>query len=557
MFRTITFLLFFSFLSAQLRAQDVPERKMHRNVTSMISDEIAPAISADGNTIIYMVREGRNPEWLLFESRMERGTWTRGEPVDPVNKSTQLVHPGGYSLSSDGDRIYFSYKKYGGLGGFDIWYIDRQKNGKWGAPTNLAKPINSGEDEANPFVSVDGRYLYFMRCQSLKPDETECCKLMVAEKTGATSWGDPEPLPAPINKGCESTPRVMTDGRTMFFASKRAGGKGGLDIYRTQKDDLGKWSEPKPVNFLNTPDDDRFTAMSSNPKIVYYAKREEEHFNLYEAVLPESLRPLPIQHIRGKITSSSGEPVYALVVVENEKTGKNEFKGFNDKKTGEFQATIVAGNVYDFSIIPIGNKHIYFSEHLDLSGLKEHEKRGLFLKLDEVKSGNDFQLMNLPFKQYKSTTHTAEAELRRFYKLMDANEGRRFNVFVYDTVPEKPTPVDSVALRKQYMDSLKANPQTVYIDSLEKDTVQSDSLAGELLEAYESHYQTLKKERKEKITEIEQQLKQLDDFASWIKQFYTDKNIAPSRLSIKGVRRSEVPLEKDTLSVKGIAVQIE
>lgn len=557
MFRIIIFIFLFGLVAFHSGAQHVPERKMHRNVTSMISDEIAPAISADGRTIIYMVREGRNPKWLLFESRMERGSWTRGEPVDPVNKSPQLVHPGGYCLSANGNRIYFTYKKRGGLGGFDIWYIDRRSNGAWGEPQNLARPINSGEDDANPFISVDERYLYFMRCQSLKPDETECCKLMVAEKTGASSWGDPEPLPAPINKGCESTPRMMTDGRTMFFASKRSGGKGGLDIYRTQKNDLGEWSDPKPVDFLNTPDDDRFTAMSSNPNIVYYAKRDEEHFNLYEAVLPESLRPLPIQHIRGKITSASGEPVYALVVVQNEKTGINEFKAFNDKKTGEFQATIVAGNKYDFSILPFGNKHIFFSEYLDLSGLKEYEKRGLILKLDEATSGNSFHLMELPFEEYKKTTQTAEAELRRLFNLINANKGLKFNVFVYDTVPEKPDPVDSLALREQYMDSLKANPQTVYIDSLEKDTVQSDSLAGKYLEAYENHYERLVKELEEKIAEIDQQLEQLDDFASWFKQFYTDKSIASARISAKGMRRSEVPLDKDTLTTKGIAVQIE
>jgi hypothetical protein len=60
-----------------------------------------------------------------------------------------------------GDELYFHSDRPDGLGKRDLWLSQRQ-DGAWGAPENLAI-VNSPEDEGYPFVTTDGRELWFTR----------------------------------------------------------------------------------------------------------------------------------------------------------------------------------------------------------------------------------------------------------------------------------------------------------------------------------------------------------------------------------------------------------
>ena len=59
-------------------------------------------------------------------------------------------------------------------------------------------------------------------------------------------WLEPELIPFPIstNEGNEHCPAILQDGETLCFASRRAGGFGGSDIYCSQQNANGDWMEP-------------------------------------------------------------------------------------------------------------------------------------------------------------------------------------------------------------------------------------------------------------------------------------------------------------------------
>ena len=60
-----------------------------------------------------------------------------------------------------GDDLYFHSDREGGVGGFDIW-LTRRNGSDWSDPVNI-EAVNSAADESLPFVSSDGKELWFTR----------------------------------------------------------------------------------------------------------------------------------------------------------------------------------------------------------------------------------------------------------------------------------------------------------------------------------------------------------------------------------------------------------
>jgi len=91
-------------------------------------------------------------------------------------------------------------------------------------------------------MTADGNTLYFVSDRNGSKKSTD---IYVAQKNGKT-WGDAMPLSDTINSiGAETTPYITPDGRYLFFSSNGHLGMGGFDIFVSEN--LGNsWS--KPVN---------------------------------------------------------------------------------------------------------------------------------------------------------------------------------------------------------------------------------------------------------------------------------------------------------------------
>src|SRR5713226_7532347 len=61
--------------------------------------------------------------------------------------------------------------------------------------------------------------------------------------TGA-DWTPPERLPDTVNSdSIDQEPRITPDGKTLYFMSRRSGGRGGADIWVTHKQPNGEWTK--------------------------------------------------------------------------------------------------------------------------------------------------------------------------------------------------------------------------------------------------------------------------------------------------------------------------
>ncbi|AEE49251.1 OmpA family protein [Haliscomenobacter hydrossis] len=145
------------------------------------------------------------------------------------------------AISCDGRTLYFSSIREGGLGGADIWYSNKMLDGNWSAPKNMGPNINTAEDEESPFISNDGRTLFFTSTGHLSLGDQDIFMSFLNEKG---VWGLPTNLGPEINSPfTERCFFLSADGRTGYFASNRPEGFGGMDIYQVKfKDPL--YSEP-------------------------------------------------------------------------------------------------------------------------------------------------------------------------------------------------------------------------------------------------------------------------------------------------------------------------
>ena len=120
-------------------------------------------LTMDGKAILLAFARKKNSEDDdLYVSFFEDGRWTRPlELGEEINTKYSETTP---FLSADGKTLYFSSDRPGGQGSQDI-YLTRRLDDTWQhwrKPQNLGSPINSEEYDAYYSISAKGDYAYFM-----------------------------------------------------------------------------------------------------------------------------------------------------------------------------------------------------------------------------------------------------------------------------------------------------------------------------------------------------------------------------------------------------------
>lgn len=99
-------------------------------------------------------REGYSGvQW--FSARFQQGSWQDWQQA-AFNPDYEVGE-----LHIQGDELYFHSSRVGGNGKRDIW-MSTKVAGEWQVPVNI-ETVNSAEDEGYPYLSVDGKELWFTR----------------------------------------------------------------------------------------------------------------------------------------------------------------------------------------------------------------------------------------------------------------------------------------------------------------------------------------------------------------------------------------------------------
>jgi len=136
----------------------------------------------------------------------------------------------------------------------DIAEVKWTKQNQWSIPKLLGKTINSSFYDGNATLTADGQTMYFVSERNAKNKMSD---IYVSYKRG-NEWSKAEALPDAINsKGRETTPYITPDGRYLFFSSNgHANSMGGYDVFVVER--MGSsWGEVKNLGpIINTVNDD-------------------------------------------------------------------------------------------------------------------------------------------------------------------------------------------------------------------------------------------------------------------------------------------------------------
>jgi hypothetical protein len=98
--------------------------------------------------------------------------------------------------------------------------------------------------------------MYFISTRSENGVEQTELDIWRVDRDASGTWGAPARLPEPVNSaGAEWFPRPGPDG-WLYFGSNRPGGFGGNDIWRTHEDNTGRWTVENLGPAVNTSQDE-------------------------------------------------------------------------------------------------------------------------------------------------------------------------------------------------------------------------------------------------------------------------------------------------------------
>jgi len=230
--------------------------------------EDSPLLSPDGDTL-YFCRTPKVSLFRIFIPFLQKFDIYQAVRTDGGYEVERLACsvPDEFSLdgagySRDGRTLYFNAVREGTVGKTDL-YVSEWKDGTWTRGTNLGRPVNTEEHEAEPHITRDGQTLYFA---STRPGgHGEEADLWVSRRQPDGAWGEPVNLGPPINTELEEHQAFLSpDERTIYFTRGKSGkGYPGPAIFRSRKKADGAWEEPEEIvsNFVGEPsvtDDGRF-----------------------------------------------------------------------------------------------------------------------------------------------------------------------------------------------------------------------------------------------------------------------------------------------------------
>ncbi|MCX6213642.1 OmpA family protein [Spirosoma sp.] len=143
--------------------------------------------------------------------------------------------------------------------------------GASGQPEPFSTNVFQGDvNEGTPAFSKDGKTMILARGNNGKRKGGLDVDLFISRLGDNNTWSQPLRLPISDSLAWDGSPAFSADGKTLYFASNRAGGAGGIDLYRTSIDASGRFS--RPVNMgrdINTPGDEMFPYVGANAKLYF------------------------------------------------------------------------------------------------------------------------------------------------------------------------------------------------------------------------------------------------------------------------------------------------
>ena len=323
------------------------------------------SVSFDGKELFISRKENYNSE--LFMSEFKNGKWQAAKPLpDNINTIFNETHA---MLTKGKNTMYFTSDKPGGYGAMDIYKTNRKEGGEWGIAENLGKPINSTYSEETPFITEDGK--------------------------------------------------------TIYFSSMSHATMGGFDIFYSTKLPDGKWSYPANLGFPISSNDDDLHYQPINNGLQAVFNGNSDFFNPNDVAMmsPAEADIKKLVQIKGKVIPTDAGILAADTKVDLVSSSTKEVLATvtPNPETGEYTFDVPAGD-YTINVESVG----YDTLRDEVSILPQHSAGELTMESslipEDVGSGEYVVAKNLlfGFDSY-ALSEESKFELEKMYKIMSEN----------------------------------------------------------------------------------------------------------------------------------------
>lgn len=342
----------------------------------------------------------------FFVTHFVDGKWSEADPM-PANVNTSN-NEGAPTFAPDGRTLVFvacvdAYGSYGpnrqGAGSCDL-FITKKVGTQWRNPVNLPGQVNTQHWETQPSLSSDGKTMYFIR-GTMGRDGNKQQDIFRSFLLIDGSWSKAERLSDVVNTPFrEESVFIHPDGRTLYFSSDGHPGFGGLDIFMTTLDDNGNWSKPVNLGYpINTAYDENSLLVAANGEIAFFASDRAGGFgglDLYSFVMPESMRPTKTLYMEGLVFDArTKRPLGGHFELIDLSTGKTIIVSDADKMSGEFLVTLPTKRDYAINVSFPG--YNFYSLNFSLQNHTSDDPYQLNIPLEPMITGAEVVLENVFF----------------------------------------------------------------------------------------------------------------------------------------------------------------
>lgn len=402
------------------------------------SAEYFPCVTADGQQFLFtrLVEDNRSisgKQEDFYISYLKGSEWLPAVSLQyPINTT---ANEGAPSLSTDGNILFFTacenVRKYETdrkiIGRCDL-FVAKKVGDQWLNPYNIGEPVNSRSWESQPSFSSDGRSLYFVSNRDGGYD------LFVTEVDDQGIWSEPVKLPETINSpGYEGFAFIHPDNRTLYFASDGHVGMGKLDLYYSRKDYDGNWSEPVNLGYpINTHNDENSLTVAADGRTAYFSSDRiggEGDLDLYSFELYPDARPSAVTYVKGVVYDFiNNEKLEARFELTDLATGELAVRSFSNKGNGEFLVCLPTNRDYALNVSKEG--YLFFSENFSLTGNQTSiNPFRMDIPMKKLARGESVVLKNIFFEtdQY-ALLKESRIELDKLYALLLQNPAVRIEI---------------------------------------------------------------------------------------------------------------------------------
>jgi len=358
-----------------------------------------PTLTIDNNTLIFTKRAGASGSYDedLVVSYREAGIWSPATLLS--NNIHSEFNEGAASISADGRTLIFTMCDKGQTFGNCDLFISRKYGEVWSNPENLGKVVNSKNWDSQPSLGADGNILYFSSDRSGGMGKRDIWYTQRVDNT----WIQPKNMGNIINTLKDDvTPFIHTNGENLVFASNGRVGFGGYDLYVSERKE-GKWQTPRNLgNAVNNNLDQLSFIISADGSMAYFS----QDFKKADGKLKTKIVQLPIindslvkntsSYIFGRVRDAiSQKAIKAKIELFDIFTNKLKYSTYSDSISGEYFFALNEGLSYG---VYAGAKGYFFEDfRFDIQNSSSGQPDTLDIILSPLEVGATMILENIYF----------------------------------------------------------------------------------------------------------------------------------------------------------------